>query len=353
MSVKNNLTEAILHSINQKSTATDVGLLNGLAGKSLYFFYRNYLFDEEASYEKAVAQLHQVIESFGNDTSHTTFHNGIAGIGWMISHLNEANIIEIAIEDFLDTSVDAFLYQDMIKHLNTGIYDFFYGASGICYYFIHRYTATEDKALKETYKNYITHFLFYMEYIGLNNLNGMYWKHHHYPFEDDGISYQLSSERNISAVMMVLIAIASTGDFNPVSIPLLQKSSNWLMNKLETSQHSSIDEAFCLWKVGRVLHDLKLEAKAFQFLKNKENHLSKQNTISLFKIALVYKKIAQETEDDFFKEKAIEYYKMASSRFSMEDVTDVGIWKGNVGIGLIDFTFNHGLDMEWAKCMLV
>lgn len=353
MSKKKNVSEAVSQKLDQNSTLTNVGLLNGLAGESLYYFYRSHLLDEEVSYEKAVAKLHQVIESISNDASHTTFYNGIAGVGWMISHLNEANIVEIEIEDFLDTSIDLFLYQDMIKHLNTGIYDFFFGASGICYYFISRYTTTKNTALKETYKNYITHFLFYLEYIGVQDANGMYWKHSYYPFEDDGIDYQLSSETNISAVIMILVEIVSLANFDPISIPLLQKSSNWLIHNLETSKQARIDQAFCLWKAGSALKDDMLEEKAFQLLKNITINFSIENSISLFKYALIFQKIAEHTNNDFFRRKTKECYDKASMNFSEETILDTSIWKGSAGVGLTDFTVTEKLNMDWAKCMLI
>jgi len=353
MLLKNNLSEVILQRLTKNSTYTNVGLLNGLAGESLYFFYRSYLFDEEASFEKAVAKLHKVIEAVENDFSHANFYNGIAGIGWMISHLNKEGIVEIDIEDFLDTSVDTFLYQQMISCLNKNLYDFFYGASGICYYFINRYATTENKILKENYKNYIIHFLFYMEYNGVNDSNGMHWKHNYYPFENDGISYQLSSQTNISAVIMILVEIISLHDFNPICIPLLEKSSNWLINSLENSQQVTIDQALSLWKASSVLHDRKLEEKSLELLKNITSSLNEESGISLFKYALIYKKIGQQKNHHFFTEKAKEYFKKAAILFANEDNTDLSIWKGNSGVGLADLTFSHDLNMEWTKCMLI
>jgi len=354
MTIKNSISDTILHRLEKKSISTKVGLLNGLAGESLYYFYRSELFDEDESYEKAVAKLQEVIEVIRSDTSHSTFHNGIAGIGWMILHLNETALVEIAIEDVFDHSIDQFLYEDMIKHLDRNIYDFFFGASGICYYFLYRYRTTSDTYLKETYKNHITHFLFYLEYFGIQDENGMYWKHHQYPFEDDGISFQLSSERNISAVMMILTEIINLNDFNPIAISLLQKSSRWLLHQIETSTNSvQIDQAFCLWKAGNTLNENYITTKSFQLLKETIFDVSKQNTASLCKYALVYQRIAQQTQNQFFFEKATKYFQKVTSRYANNNTIDRSIWKGNAGIGLTDFVFTNTLDMEWATCMLI
>lgn len=353
MTSKNNLTKAILQKISQQTTKNKAGLLDGLAGQSLYYFYRNEVLNDEVTYDKAVSMIQEVIEIMSNNAIHSCFYNGIAGIGWMISHLNETDIVAIDVEDFLDTPVEAFLYNDMVKYLNAHVYDFFFGATGICFYFVNRYALTQNKVLKEKYKTYITHFLFYMEYIGFTDTNGIYWKHNQYPFEDDGVSYQLSAATNISAVMMVLVEIASLKDFNPVCTPLLERSSNWLLHKLETTQNVRIDEAFSLWKVGNSLNSIEVTEKALQLLKDTTNHLSKENAVSLSKFAIIYQKIAQETSDNFFSDKAKECFQIVSERFSKENFKDIGIWKGSSGIGLIDFSLKYNLNIAWANCMLI
>ncbi|MCH2194539.1 lanthionine synthetase LanC family protein [Kordia sp.] len=151
---------------------------------------------------------------------HTNFYNGLAGIGWFICHLNEAEIADVDVEDFLDTSIDTLLYEDMIQLLNTNVYDFFYGATGICFYFLKGFITTQNPAIKETYRTYITHFLFYIEYRSITDTHGKHWKHSGYPFEKDHVNYQLSSVDNISGLMLVLTEIAKTNSFNTLCLPL-------------------------------------------------------------------------------------------------------------------------------------
>ncbi len=353
MATNNSISDIIHQKLNRESFTKKVGLLDGISGESLYYFYRSELLDEEASYDKAVAKLHKVIEAISIDPSHSTFHNGIAGVGWLILHLNSAGIVEVAIEDFLDSSVDEFLYKDMIKHCDAGIYDFFFGASGICFYFLKRYISTENHILKETYKTYITHFLFYIEYISVTDANGVYWKHHQYPFEDDGVHYQLSAKTNISGLMMVLVEIAKTNNYNPVCIPLLEKSSNWMLHQLETNESPRIDQAFCLWKTANVLNNDILKVKAIQFLKHTAESLSEENSISLNKFALIYQKMAQQTEDAFFLEKAKKCFQILENRLLEEELEDQSIWKGYAGMALTDLSLKYDFNTDWTHCMLI
>lgn len=353
MTTNNNLSQRILQKLQQYSNPTAIGLLDGLAGESLYYFYRSKVLDDDTSYDTAVLKLQQIIEVMSNSQVHTTFYNGLAGIGWCICHLKEAELAEIDIEDFFDSSIEKLLYEDMIQLLNTNVYDFFYGAAGICFYFLKRFETTENPALQETYKTYITHFLFYIEYRSISDANGIYWKHHHYPFENDTVSYQLSAIDNISGLVLVLTEIAKTNHFNPIVVPLLKKSSRWLLHQLETDEKVRIDKAYCLWKISNVLKDDALAANALPFLKRSANHLEKENSASLSKFALMYQKIGHQTGNAFFTEKATESFEIIMKRLAKEDVKDASIWKGYAGIGLTDFSLRHKLNTHWESCMLL
>lgn len=353
MAAIQNVSKFIFQKLEQHTNHTNVGLLNGLTGESLYYFYRSELLNEDASYDIAVSKLQQVIEITSNTNTHSTFYNGLAGIGWFICHLNEAEITEIDIEDFLDTSVDTLLYEDMIQFLNMNVYDFFYGASGICFYFLKRYVTTQNPTLKETYKTYITHFLFYMEYNSIADVHGKYWKQHSFPFEDDRVQYQLSAANNVSGLMLVLTEIAKTNDFNPMCLPLLKTSSSWLLHQLETDESIRMDQAYCLWKTGKVLKSDSLQAKAVQFLKQTTDHLSQENSISLSRFVLIYQSISHQTNDTFFTEKATESFQIMKEQLAKEDVKDTSIWKGYAGIGLTDLSLKFNLNTHWEACMLI
>ena len=61
MITKDSHSQHILQKLEQHSNIGNVGLLNGLAGESLYYFYRSELLDEDASYDTAVLKLQQVM----------------------------------------------------------------------------------------------------------------------------------------------------------------------------------------------------------------------------------------------------------------------------------------------------
>ena len=353
MTLQNNVSELILQKLAQTTNLEKAGLLDGLAGESVYYFYRSEVLEDEAAYEKAILKLQQTIEVLSSTQANTTFYNGLAGIGWLICHLNETEIAEIAVEDFLDTSVDAFLYEEMLQFLNTRVYDFFYGAAGICFYFLKRYVTTQNQAVKETYKTYITHFLFYLEYTRIKDSNGTHWKSHPLPFEADEEAYQLSGTHNSSGLMLVLTEIAKTQDFNPICRPLLAKSSAWLAYKLQTVDNIPIDEAFCLWKAASVLEDAALAEKGIHHLKETTTHLTEVKITSLSKLALIYQKVGLETNETFFIEKATECFQIITKKLPEQELATASIWNGYAGIGLAELSLKSQQSLAWSNCMLI
>jgi hypothetical protein len=353
MITESNVSKEILQQLTQPSSTKNIGLLDGLAGECLYYFYRGEILNEEVAYEIAVAKLHETIEMMSETQVSTSFFNGISGIGWMLCHLKEAEIVALDIEDFFDTAVDTLLYEHMLELLNTNVFDFFHGASGICFYFLKRYQTTQNTSLKTTYQTYITHFLFHLEYLSLKTENGLYWPQPLASVESDLIEYRLSGNNQNTALLMVLSEIAKAVDFNPICLPLLKKSSNWLLHEVEQQRGIRMDQAFCLWKVSNVLNDFTLEEKSLQLLKEISVRLSQENYNSLSKYALIYRKVAQKTDDLFFYTKAQECFQIVTNYILDGALEDHSIWKGYAGIGLTNFSVYHHLNLNWAHCMLI
>ncbi|EDP96626.1 lanthionine synthetase LanC family protein [Kordia algicida OT-1] len=354
MCLDNFLSDSIFKAIEKQPTTTKAGLLDGLAGESLYYFYRSALLnDDEVLYEKGIEKLQTAIEIGSKNSADTSFYSGVAGIGWLVLHLKEQEFVDIDIDDFLDTSVDTYLYETMLDFLNRSIYDFFYGAAGICYYFLKRYQCVRDNSQKELYRTYIMHFLFYLEFIKNKDEKGIFWKHPEYPFEEDSMCFQLSSLSNISSIILLLTDISYNKEFTSFCTILIKKSSDWLIYKLETYKKIRLDQAFCLWKASIVLNDNELQKKALQLLNTAKKSILNEDVISLAKCALIYQKITKETDNNSLKEEAFKCFTKVTDNLLEHTINDNSIWKGYSGIGLIDFSLNDSVSPEWSKCILI
>jgi len=112
-----------------------IGLYNGLGGVALFlFYYSKYTGDEHFGNvaNKALGRITQELSASKNNFSYCS---GIAGFGWLISHLQKANFLK---EDFneLLNQLDPYLIKALDKFLEMGHYDFLNGYLGVYYYFL-------------------------------------------------------------------------------------------------------------------------------------------------------------------------------------------------------------------------
>lgn len=347
------ISNSIFNALKQQSVTEKAGLLDGLTGESLYYFYRNILFKDEHAYTTAVEKLETAVEMMHKNIGDTSFFSGIAGIGWMVLHLNEQEIVDIDIDDFLDSSIDLFLYTTMMEYLHRHIYDFFFGASGICFYFFKKYQSVQDVKQKEMFKTYIMQYLFYMEFIKKTDTEGIFWTHREYPFEKENSCFELSSLSNVSSIILLLTEIATEKEFAPFCFSLIKRASYRLLHLLETTQKHRLDQGYCLWKASVLLCDAELEKKAFYYLRLAKKHIPTTDIVSQAKCAMIYQKIANTTCDNLHKKEALQCITDFSVGELAQNMYDSSIWKGYAGLGLIDFSLHHTASNEWSKCMLI
>lgn len=116
--------------------AEKIGLFDGKCGLALFFFYYGLLTDDEAHYRRGAALIEEVIEYINGHPCEPGYYNGMAGVAWVIGHLQENRFLEIDGET-LD-SLDAYLYPAMMNLARDGRFDLLFGGLGCAQYFSFR-----------------------------------------------------------------------------------------------------------------------------------------------------------------------------------------------------------------------
>lgn len=126
----------LLSNLN-KENRNDGGLMGGLSGIAIFFFYYAKYSDNQKYYDIGHNLLFEIIEHIKNNLKNTTFATGISGMAWTIEHLEQNNfIITDTNESFLD--LDTYFYNSMMENIKVRNYDFLHGAIGIGIYLLTR-----------------------------------------------------------------------------------------------------------------------------------------------------------------------------------------------------------------------
>ncbi|MEM6721887.1 MAG: lanthionine synthetase LanC family protein [Bacteroidota bacterium] len=125
---------------------TNMGLLNGLLGVSLYHYYY-YLYTEDENYlEGVITYLEKSIEGLSNDYKGTHIVNDIMELGNYVTFLNECGLIDREDVNALLVDSDAIVSTFMENELEKRNLDPILGAIKAGYYFLNRNKFIDKKA---------------------------------------------------------------------------------------------------------------------------------------------------------------------------------------------------------------
>ena len=130
---------------NTVNTETRIGLLDGLSGIALFYFYLTEIIDNEEYQNKLITVVNRInflISEYEYDSS---FCAGIAGYGWVLLKINNKNV-EID-EEYFEV-IDLILSETLSANSTHNHYDFLYGGIGIAMYFIERYKVKKNKNIE-------------------------------------------------------------------------------------------------------------------------------------------------------------------------------------------------------------
>jgi len=173
----------------------DIDLIGGKAGIALFWAYYS-RFSKSVDLEKKLSPIiSEIFQGIRQSYISPTFAGGLAGIGWMIEHLNQNDFIEIDTDSILD-SFDEALYPVMLKMMTTGDYDYLHGALGIGLYYLNR-KSNPKSAL------YITELVNELDKHTEHFPHGFTWESRLLREEDEMI-YNLSLSHGIASIISVL-----------------------------------------------------------------------------------------------------------------------------------------------------
>lgn len=142
----NEIVEALQKEANAVESA---GLMGGKIGIAPFFFYYALYTQKEEYFDIGFDLIADTFDLINEGFSYHTFAGGLAGVGWMIMHLVQADILDMDADEVLE-SLSPYLSKAMMYDMDNGNYDYLHGALGTGLYFLSRVeTESEKKSLEQ------------------------------------------------------------------------------------------------------------------------------------------------------------------------------------------------------------
>ncbi len=376
------------------------GVLAGLSGLSLFqFYYAKYL-DIDNNAEIGTKILMQSINTINNGYNYPTYCTGIAGMGWVIDHLEQEGFIDVD-SDAVLSEMDPYLYTRMVLDIENGKYDFLHAAMGCAFYFLKRYENTKSKKLKSTYKKYLLEFLDALyrtsEKEGENKLKWLSVIDH----ETKEMGYNLSLSHGMASIIGVLTKLHGYIDFKELASKLLKSAVNYVADyKNEDNnafslfpswipKNNNIDYtsrvAWCygdlgiglqLWYASKTLKDEDLKQTSISILKHAAMRTKPEDTLitdagichGSYGNAQIFNRMYKETGDTVFKEATEFWIQDGLSKAIHKDgycgykqwngkdktwTSEISLLEGIAGIGLVILDYLADYNTNWDECLMI
>ena len=216
---------------------TNIGVLAGISGISLFFFYYSKYLDVDTYADTGTDILEEVIHKINDGYQFPTYCTGIAGAGWVFEHLSEKEFIESDTDDLL-SSLDDYLVEMMNLEMQVGNYDFLHAGIGYGYYFLKRYQNTKSNNLKKQYKKCLNNMVLHLEKISEPDSNGIKWVST-LNIETEQKGYNLSLSHGMSSIITFLAKLHQIDTFRVIVTPLLKGAINYIQSQEIKNQDST------------------------------------------------------------------------------------------------------------------
>lgn len=349
---------------------SEVGLLDGLGGVALFFFYYGRFKNIDKYAEIGTQIIELIIEKINQGYNFPTYCTGIAGAGWVIEHLFENDFIDKN-NDSLLQPLDDYLEKTMLSDLKSNNFDFLHGAIGYGTYFLKRYKNTFESGLKERYKNSVLKLISGLKKNSEKDIHGIKWISILDP-KTNLTGYNLSLSHGISSIISFLVKTYEFDDFKTYSKALLLKSIDylarheisetnkkyymypiWIARSRPNPIHSPL--AWCYGDLGvalsfhnasKVLKNKDLYSKSISILENATNRKSNLKTgivdagicHGAFGVCEIFNSIYKNTDKIVFK-KASDYWLNVGLNMSEKGI-DSGFTKWNGKLKKWEFEVN-------------
>ena len=388
--MRKKITEIFNIIYTKYNNSDSISLASGNGGIILFLFYYYRLTLNTKALNLANYILEKTIKIINNGEIYPSFCDGIAGIGWLIEHLEQNNFIECNTDTILKDA-DHYLFNSMINDFNKGKgYDFLHGAIGKGLYLLKR------KNINTIYLENITNCL--LETAESPKKDQLTWKSTHH--QTGKLIYNLSLSHGITSIINFNSRLYKKGIAKKNSMKIIQNTTNYLLNIRSTNKLSLFPNyiylneinnnasrmAWCygdlgvgitLWQSSQVLNDKKIEKKAIEILLHSSkrcdaiknfvvdaglchgtsgiahifNRMHLNSGINEFKIA-----------SDFWFEETIKMAKYNDGLAGFKAwrspkyggiQNDYGLLEGIAGIGLALISTVSDIEPTWDECLLL
>ena len=140
--------------------------------------------------------------------------SGLAGIGWVLDHLNNEGFIELDNDELL-SQLDNYLLQVMKADINKNYNDFLHGAVGYGLYFLQRHQSTKLIHLKQFYIKALESLLDHLKTSAVKHEEGSKWmtSMHMKKENCDKKVCNLSLSHGMSSIISFLSELSTIPDF--------------------------------------------------------------------------------------------------------------------------------------------
>lgn len=365
-----------------------IGLLTGKGSLVLFLFYYHRLTLAPKAFDLAFLLLEEIMALINQGEADPGFCNGIAGVGWLVEHLENNEFIECDTNSLLN-DMDNYIYESAINDLKGKEYDFLHAALGKALYLVTR------KKINQSYLEEIAKQMLRLSESPVENQ--LRWKSpYKSPLQPE---YNLSLSHGITSIINFFSRLYKLNIAKTESHEIISKSINFLLSFQSVDQLSifpnkhilnkpknSISRlAWCygdlgigitLWQAAKIIDDKELENKSIEILLHSSKRRDlKENLVidaglchGTAGIAHIFNRMHLNTRKEEFKYAAdywfnetvkmakfkdgVAGYKSWQNRHS-EWQNDISFLEGIAGIGLALISAVSDIEPKWDESLLL
>jgi lantibiotic modifying enzyme len=380
---------------------TQIGVLAGLAGISLFQFYDSKYLDIDDPADIGVEMLTNCIDKINEGYSYPTFCTGIAGTGWVLDHLEQEEFMDADNDDLLP-ELDQYIHTFMVTDMKNGNYDFLHGAIGYAFYFLNRFRNTKSDELKNKYKDILNEFMDLLDEMSEKEGEDMLKWESELSIETKERGYNLSLSHGMSSIVGILTKLHEQDTFKERSEPMLKGAikyimshkteeenpfsvfPSWITDKTENENGQSrlawcygdLGVAMRFWYASKTLNDKKLGEDAVEVLKHSAARIKQEDSMvrdaglchGSYGNAQMFLRMYRETGDQAFKDAFEFWIQDGIDRAIHEDgyagykqwkgvdkswAPETSLLEGIAGIGLSILDYLADYDTNWDECLMI
>mgnify|MGYP001558949223 CR=1 FL=1 len=381
--------------LDKSLDARHPGLMGGLSGIALFYFYYSKHKNDQRIYDRGFGLVINSIDSINKGQKYHSYSNGAAGIGWLVEHLEYYDFIDSQTNDLL-VELDEFSYRAMLLEIQNKNLDYLHGAIGIGLYYLNRLRKRPEV------DKYISELVDEIEHSSELDVNGgLKWLTYISSDEKTKKCYNLSLSHGISSIIVFLSKVYELNVNKEKTLKLLNGAITYLINnQLDTSLYyssfpngivesenpSNSRLAWCygdlgigmaLYQAGKITGNSHWVDKAIEILlfttKRRTDDVTSVVDAGLCHgtagIAHIYNRMYGYTKNNTFKEAAdywfsktlemakfddgLAGYKARRNKETGGDINESGLLEGIAGIGLAILSYVSDIDPAWDECLLL